>query len=150
MYWSTTFEAPSYAKSHTWSRICVRLTTSPAWRMSSSSRAISFGDSDSLDAATPRAVRCRIEPAGHRPRAARGRGAGSTANKRTDTRRELGEAERLGQVVVGADIEAVDPVVDAVPSGEQQHRRPTARRPSRRQTSIPSSSGSMTSSTIAS
>src|SRR5437764_1186839 len=45
MYTSTTFEVPSYAKSHTWSRIWLRPSTSPACRIRNSRRANSFGES---------------------------------------------------------------------------------------------------------
>ena len=37
---------------------------------------------------------------------------------------QLGEGERLGQVVVGAAVEAGDPVGDRVARGQQQDRRP--------------------------
>ena len=49
----------------------------------------------------------------------RARAAGA-AGERADAGDELGPVERLGQVVVGAEREPVDEVVDAVGGGEHQ------------------------------
>ena len=43
---------------------------------------------------------------------------------RPQAREQLGERERLRQVVVGAGVEAADPVADRVAGGEHQHRHP--------------------------
>ena len=66
-------------------------------------------------------------------------------------RHELARAERLGDVVVGAQLQAEHAVDLVVAGGHEQHRRPVVRPArSRRQTSTPSSPGSPTSSTTAS
>ena len=46
------------------------------------------------------------------------------ASQGAEAGEQLGEGEGLDQVVVGADVEAPDPVVDRVASGQQQDRRP--------------------------
>jgi hypothetical protein len=46
-------------------------------------------------------------------------------DERAQSRTELAEAERLRQVVVGADVEPVDAIGDRVAGGEQQDRRPS-------------------------
>jgi hypothetical protein len=48
------------------------------------------------------------------------------AGERPQPREQLGEGERLGQVVVGAAVQAGDPVVDAVARGQHEDRRPHA------------------------
>jgi len=48
--------------------------------------------------------------------------AGGYAQMRAYPRRELLEGERLGQIVVGAGVEAPDPVGDLCASGEHDHR----------------------------
>ena len=53
-----------------------------------------------------------------------GRSTGPRARERSQARGQLVERERLGQVVVGAAIEAADPVLDRGARGEHQHRRP--------------------------
>ena len=40
---------------------------------------------------------------------------------------ELREREGLGQIVVGARVEAGDPILDGVARGQHEHRRPAAR-----------------------
>ena len=42
---------------------------------------------------------------------------------------QLADVERLGQVVVGAAVEPLDPGFDAVPGGQHQHRHLGAARP---------------------
>ena len=49
-----------------------------------------------------------------------------TADQSPQPGQELGEGEGLGQVVVGAAVEAGDPVLDRSSSGQHQHRRPDA------------------------
>ena len=51
---------------------------------------------------------------------------GSPPHERPQPREELGERERLRQVVVGARVETGDAVVDAVARREHEHRRPHA------------------------
>ena len=43
------------------------------------------------------------------------------SGERVDPRDELGEGERLGQIVVGAEAEAVDPVLDRARRGQYEH-----------------------------
>ena len=42
---------------------------------------------------------------------------------------QLGQGEGLDQVVVGPDVETLDPVADGVAGGEHEHRRVVVRRP---------------------
>ena len=56
-------------------------------------------------------------------------------------RDELGEGERLGEVVVAACVEAGQPVDERVARGQEQHRRLTPRARSAWQRSRPSASG---------
>src|SRR5690606_38943119 len=51
----------------------------------------------------------------------RGRGGGGPAAERPHPGDELGEGERFGQVVVGAQGQTLDPVVDAGRGGEHEH-----------------------------
>jgi hypothetical protein len=48
----------------------------------------------------------------------------ATAGERPQPRQQLRERERLGQVVVGAAVQAGDPVLDAVARGQDEDRRP--------------------------
>ncbi len=48
----------------------------------------------------------------------------AAAGQRSQAGKELGERERLQQVVVGAAVEPSHPVGHGVPRGEHQHRRP--------------------------
>jgi hypothetical protein len=50
----------------------------------------------------------------------------SAAGERAQPRDELRERERLGQVVVGAAVQAAHAVLDGVPRREHQHRGPHA------------------------
>jgi len=47
----------------------------------------------------------------------------SPAQQRPDTRQELGECERLGEVIVGTLVEADDPVFDGVLRGQDKYWR---------------------------
>ena len=60
-----------------------------------------------------------------------GQRRGGAAAKSADARGQLGEVERLGQVVVGAQPEAVHPVLDRAGRGQHQDpaRRPVGRQP---------------------
>ena len=53
------------------------------------------------------------------------------AQQGVDPRVELGERERLGEIIVGAGIEAVDAVGHRVQRRQEQHRRPGAGRAQR-------------------
>src|SRR5882672_83796 len=48
------------------------------------------------------------------------RGSGRTAQQRTHARFEFGDRERLGQIVVGAEIETVHAIIDRVASGQHE------------------------------
>ena len=52
--------------------------------------------------------------------------AGRAAQQRADTRQHLLEVERLGDVVVGAGVEALHLVAPAVARGQDQHRHGAA------------------------
>ena len=76
-----------------------------------------------LGLAAPRAMRRRIEPQvadldRRRPLARR------PPHDRPQPGEQLGERERLRQVVVGAGVEPVDPVADRVAGRQHQHRHP--------------------------
>src|SRR6266850_5648617 len=49
--------------------------------------------------------------------------------ERLDSRHQLGKGERLGQVVVGADVESGDPLLERAMRGKNQHRRLISARP---------------------
>jgi hypothetical protein len=49
--------------------------------------------------------------------------------ERAQSRRQLLEGERLDQIVVGAGVQAPDPVLDGVPRGQHQDREARALRP---------------------
>ena len=55
-----------------------------------------------------------------------GRSTGAAPRERPQPREQLGERERLGQVVVGAAVEPGDAVLDRVARGQHQDRRPDA------------------------
>ena len=60
----------------------------------------------------------------------------AAADQRAHARLELGQVERLGHVVVGAEVEALDPLLERVARGEDQHRHaraPVAQAPQHRQ-----------------
>ena len=64
------------------------------------------------------------------------RGAGRAPDERLHAGEQLGEGERLGQVVVAAGLEAADAIVDGAPGAEDQHRHadaPGAQRVDQRQ-----------------
>ena len=56
---------------------------------------------------------------------------GARRQQRVDADEQLGERERLGQVVVAAGVEAAEPVGERVARGEEQDRRCDAARPQR-------------------
>jgi hypothetical protein len=76
-------------------------------------------------AAPPGAVAGRVEPqvADLEHRRALDRAA---ARERAQACQQLVERERLGEVVIGAGVEAVDPVRHGGARGQHQHRRPHA------------------------
>ena len=77
-----------------------------------------------------------------------GKLAGGAPQDRLHARDDLGEAERLGDVVVAAGPQRLDLVLDPVLGGQEQDRRPEAALAEPAPTSIPSMSGSIQSSTI--
>ena len=93
--------------------------------MNTSSSTNSFAVRSSSVVAAPGAVGGRVEPEvadlelgrplGRRP-----------AGERPQPREQLAEGERLDEVVVGARVETLDPVLDRVARGQHQHRRPDA------------------------
>jgi hypothetical protein len=50
--------------------------------------------------------------------------ARAAANDRAQARPQLGDRERLGQIVVGARIEPGDPILDCIPCRQHQHGSP--------------------------
>jgi hypothetical protein len=50
----------------------------------------------------------------------------AAAQERVDARQQLAERERLGEVVVGAGVEAGDAILDAAARGEDQDQRRVA------------------------
>ena len=50
----------------------------------------------------------------------------ASPGERTQAREELGKRKRLHQVVIRAAVETGNAVIDGVPSGQHQHRRPDA------------------------
>ena len=81
-----------------------------------------------LDLAAPRAVRRGIDPqvsgAEHRRPL-----HGSAPRQRPEPRQQLGERERLRQIVVGAGVQTPHAVLDRVTRREHDDRRPKARGP---------------------
>src|SRR5437660_2068482 len=51
------------------------------------------------------------------------RRAGSAAHERLHAREQLGERERLGEVIVAAGLQAADAIVDRAPRAQNEHRR---------------------------
>ena len=47
----------------------------------------------------------------------------AAAEHRADAREQLGQRERLDQIIVGAQVQPAHPIVDAVARGQDQHRR---------------------------
>ena len=78
-----------------------------------------------LGVAAPDAPRGRVEAqvADREHRRPLGRAA---PGERPQPGEQLGERERLRQVVVGAGVEAADAILDRVARGQHQHRRPDA------------------------
>ena len=99
------------------------MTASPAWRARYSSTA----NSRAVRATgTPaRATSCVAGSTTRSPTSqAHGPLRGRAAHERAQPRQQLAEVERLGQVVVGADVEAADAVADLAARGEHEDRRP--------------------------
>ena len=96
--------------------------------MNVSSRANSFAES--WISVSPRQT-CRVAGSSRRsPTSSDGRAARPPApGERAQARQQLGERERLRQVVVGAGVEPGDAILDRVARGQHQHRRPDAALP---------------------
>ena len=78
---------------------------------------------------SPRQARCRAGSSRRSPTCSSARPLRRRApRERPQPREQLAEGERLDQVVVGARVEPLDPVLDRVAGGQHQHRRPDAAR----------------------
>ena len=115
---SSVFVDPNQFSSHTSAMIRSRVTTRPASRTSSASRSNSFGESSSSSSSCHalRAATSTLTSAAWNCSAVVPPQLGAHA------RQQLGEAERLGDVVVGARVEAADGVHLAVLRGEEHDR----------------------------
>ena len=93
--------------------------------MNVSSSANSFAESSIGVLAAPHLARRRVEPqvADLEHRGPLGL---APPRERAQPRQQLGERERLDEVVVGAAVEAGDAVLDRVARGQHQHGRPDA------------------------
>ena len=101
------------------------MTTSPRRRTRQPSSAYSRGDSDGgLAAGLDDEVVAHDDR--HVVRRGPARAAGATG-ERADARDELGERERLDEVVVGARVERGDARLDGIARGEHEHRHVDAR-----------------------
>ena len=93
--------------------------------MNVSSSANSFADRCDLRPVSPRLPGGRIEAEiSHLQQG--GTLGRATPHERAKPREQLGERERLQQVVVGAGIEPGDAILDRIARREHQHRRPDA------------------------
>ena len=127
MYTPSALEVGPKSYPHTFSKIVERVSTCRGWRMNSSSSRNSVFDSSIAPVAAANLVRDRVE---HEVGVAEDLAVGAVARaaqQRAQTRLELAQRERLDQVVVGADVESLDPVVDRVARGQHQDRGPVAR-----------------------
>jgi hypothetical protein len=80
-----------------------------------------LGQVDEVAAAddlTPRRVECQPAPGENRRQ-----GGTRPASERAHARDQLGKRERLGQVIVGAQVQSLDPVVDGPRGGQHQDAR---------------------------
>jgi hypothetical protein len=102
---------------HTCSSSSSALTTRPSAASSSSRMPNSLRVGDS--AWVPRLARCRARSTVRSPRHTIG-GADGARRPSAHPRDQLVEGERLGQVVVGAELQPIDPVIDARGRGEHQ------------------------------
>ena len=116
----TTLVNGSVFSSQAFSRSCSAETTAPSLRISTSRTANSLGASwTSLPSRkTSRRLGSSLIPARSRTG---GSGTRRTAAEGTHAGGQLAEGERLGQVVVGADLQALDTVADVAGGGEHQH-----------------------------
>ena len=130
MWTSSVLVEPNQFSSHTRAIRSSRVTTRPAWPISSASRSNSLRESWSSSPAS----RTRREPGSTSSSptvtAAAGAAAASrrprrAAQHRADARDHLGAAERLDDVVVGAELEP-DDAVGLGPARGQHHDRDVA------------------------
>ena len=122
MWTSTTFESLSKFMSQTCSAMSVRDRASPARRASSASSPNSFGVRSSFRARPDRGEPDRVDFQVRDAEDLRLR-AGPTPQDRPDAGEELGEGERLDEVIVRPQLEAPHPVGDGVHRGQEQDRR---------------------------
>ena len=122
---SSVLVEPNQFSSHTSAMIRSRVTTRPASRTSSASRSNSFGESSSSSSPCQalRAATSTLTSAAWNCSAVVRRSCDAHAGQ------QLGEPERLGDVVVGAGVEAADGVHLAVLGGQEhdRHRRAAPR-----------------------
>ena len=110
----------------------------PAWRIRYSSRRNSRGKRSMAAAGTGHGARQQIhlEIADDEPRL-----GAAPARQRLQPRQQLGEGERLGQIVVATGTQALDPILDVTQRAQHQHRRLIARRAQRRDDRQPVDTG---------
>ena len=109
-----------------WSSSWSRVSTWSGWRISASSSENSRG-LRSTRAAFDRDRSADVVEHDRAARDERRRGRRRPAGDRPETGRQLGERKGLDEVVVGARVEAGNPVRDGVARGEEQDRDRTAR-----------------------
>ena len=107
-------------------RAVVALSTCSGRRIRASSKCeLPSGQLD-LDVAPPHLPGCRVQPEVTDLEDGRPRDR-SAARQRPHPRQQLLERERLAEVVIGAAVEACDPVGHGGPRGEHDHRGPHLR-----------------------
>ena len=111
----------STSASHTCSSSSSALTTAPSAASSISRIPNSLRVRDS--GREPRLARCRARSTVRSPRAQDRRRGRRPARERPHAGDELGEHERLAEVVVRAQLQAVDPVIDLRGGGEHEDPR---------------------------
>ena len=111
----------STSASHTCSSSSSALTRAPSAASSISRIPNSLRVSES--GREPRLARCRARSTVRSPRRRTGGADGARRDERPHAGDELGERERLAEVVVGAQLQAVDPVFDLGGGGEHEDPR---------------------------
>ena len=123
---STTFEKTSLDSLYRCSQMADRVTSVPRLRTISSRIEVLAGrelDGNALAVYKPR---CPIDRDISNDQERR-RVAARATHQRAQARDELGDGERLGKVVVGAQIERLHAIVDGIARGQYQHGRTRAR-----------------------
>ncbi len=128
MYTPSALEVGPKSYPHTFSKMVERVSTWRGWRRNSSKQQ-ELGARE-LDEPVPAAhlVRDRVKhQIGIAERLALADPVAGTPQQRPQPSLQLTQRERLDQVVVGTDVQALDPVVDRVAGGQHQHGRAVAR-----------------------